>query len=104
GTVFTKLGLYAAAEPLLIRAVETSRRVRGPDSAEALSAVNALANVYWYLGRYSEAEPLYLDVVERRRRTFGARHRDTLRANFDLARQNIMEKRWDGGEPPASFL
>lgn len=99
GTVFTKLGLYAAAEPLLIRAVETSRRVTGPDSAEALSAVNALANVYWYLGRYSEAEPLYLDVVERRRRTFGARHRDTLRANFDLASLYIMEKRWDVAEP-----
>ena len=45
GTVYTGLGSYRAAEPLLEQAVATLRRVRGNGSTQTLDAENALANV-----------------------------------------------------------
>ena len=98
GAVYTNLGLHAAAEPLLKRAVVTERE-RGSDSLDTLTATHALANLYWYLGRYDEAEPLYLSVVDARRRVLGDEHRDTLRAEFDLASLYVLQKRWDVAEP-----
>jgi eukaryotic-like serine/threonine-protein kinase len=98
GTVYTNLGLYSAAEPLLQRALTTDRRVLGDNSPQTLAAISALADVNWYLGRYAYAEPLYLELVERRRRIFGEEHRDTLRASFDLASLYVLQKRWDEAE------
>ena len=95
GTVYTNLGLYRSAQPLLERAVATARKLLGERDAETLTAMNALANLYWYQGRYADAEPLYLAVVEGRRRTLGEHHPDTLRANYDLASLYMLEKRWD---------
>ena len=99
GTVYTNLGVYKAALPLLEQSVATQRRVLGWDHSETLAAVNHLANAYWYLGKSSQAEPLYGDLVERRRRTLGETHPDTLRANFDLASLYMLQKRWDVAEP-----
>ena len=58
GGVYTGLGLYVDAQPLLERALQTQRRVVGEDDAETLATENKLANVYWYRGRYQDAEPL----------------------------------------------
>jgi serine/threonine protein kinase/tetratricopeptide (TPR) repeat protein len=85
GAVYTGLGLYADAEPLLKQALETQKRVVGADNRETLATVNALADVYWYQKKLEEAEPLYRDLVQRRTRTLGEDHADTLKANFDLA-------------------
>ena len=63
GTVYTGLGLYTDAQPLLERALETQRRVAGADNPESLTTAHALANLYWFLGRTKEAEPLYTDVI-----------------------------------------
>jgi len=98
GTVYTNLGLYAAAEPLLRRASATEQRVLGLDNPETLTTINALANIYWYLGRYAAAEPLYLTVVESRARTLGEEHRDTLHANYDLASLYLLQERWSKAE------
>jgi non-specific serine/threonine protein kinase/serine/threonine-protein kinase len=98
GNVYTNLGLYKDAQPLLKDAVATGRRIDA-DRPETLAAVSALADLYWYLGRFAEAEPLYLDIIERRRRTLGATHRDTLHADYDLASVYLAEQRWDRGEP-----
>jgi tetratricopeptide (TPR) repeat protein len=85
GEVYTNLGVYDAAVSLLTRAVETERRSRGSDHLDTLTALNRLANAYWYQGRIAEAESLYREIVEGRRRQLGEEHRDTLRANYDLA-------------------
>jgi non-specific serine/threonine protein kinase/serine/threonine-protein kinase len=85
GAVYTGLGLYSDAEPLLKQALETQKHVVGADNRETLATVNALADVYWYQKKLEEAEPLYRDLVQRRTRTLGENHADTLKANFDLA-------------------
>jgi len=98
GTVYTSLGMYRAAEPLLLHAVTTVRRSPGPNDPETLIALNALANLYWYSGRYPEAEPLYAEIVNARRRVLGEQHPDTLRAQFDLASTYSREERWEETE------
>ena len=95
GAVYTGLGMYADAQPLLERALQIQRALLGEDSPESLTTANHLANVYWYQGKYQEAEPLYRDIVERRTRVLGDDHPDTLRANFDLAGTYAGQKRWD---------
>jgi tetratricopeptide (TPR) repeat protein len=85
GTVHTGLGLYAEAERLLKRALETQQRVVGTDSPETLATADALAEVYFHQRKLQEAQALYKGLVERRTRLLGEEHADTLRANFDLA-------------------
>jgi len=95
GAVYTGLGLYAEARPLLEGALNTQRRVVGEDSRETLATANDLANLYWHQGKYQEAEPVYQDVVERRARVLGSEHPDTLKASFDLASLYAQQKRWN---------
>jgi eukaryotic-like serine/threonine-protein kinase len=99
GSVYTNLGMYAEARPLLERALNTQRQVLGHDNAETLRTAHQLANLYWFEGKMQEAELLYADVVERRRRTLGAEHPETLRASFDLASSYALQKRWADAEP-----
>ena len=98
GAVYTGLGMYADAQPLLERALQTQRALLGEDSPESLTTANHLANVYWYQGKYQEAEPLYRDIVQRRTRVLGEDHPDTLRANYDLASAYAGQQRWDDFE------
>jgi non-specific serine/threonine protein kinase/serine/threonine-protein kinase len=95
GHVYTNLGQYAAAEPLLRQAVETLRRTSGNNSLQTLNATHELANLHWFQERYGEAEPLYLAVVQGRTLVQGAEHRDTLRAKYDLASLYMAGERWD---------
>ena len=101
GVVYTGLGLYADAQPLLEKALDTQRRVFGEDAVQTLATEHALANVFWYRERYQDAEPLYLDVVRRRTHVLGADHPDTLRAAFDLASLYVGQERWAEFEPLA---
>ena len=98
GTVYTNLGLYRGAEPLLRQAVDTDRRTLGNDHPQTLTALNQLANLYWFQDRYSEAEPLYLEVIEARRRVLGEEHPDTLRVRTDLASNYTLQKRFAEAE------
>jgi serine/threonine protein kinase/tetratricopeptide (TPR) repeat protein len=95
GTVYTGLGMYADAQPLLERALQTQRQLLGEDSPESLTTANHLANVYWYQRRYSEAESLYRDIVQRRTNLLGVDHPETMKANFDLASSYLQQERWD---------
>jgi len=95
GKVYTNLGLYSEAEPLLTKAVETSRQVLGKDHPDTLTAFNDLANLYWYQNRFAEAEPLYLELVETRGRLLGDEDPATLRAQFDLASLYLWLERYD---------
>ena len=93
GTVYTNLGLYGLAEPLLLRAVATDRRILGDGAPQTIAAVSQLANVYWYQGRLRDAEPLYLEVVDTQRKLRGRDHVETLRAQYELAALYIEQKR-----------
>jgi eukaryotic-like serine/threonine-protein kinase len=99
GEVYTNLGMYAEAKPLLQGALDTQRQVLGHDNAETLRTAHQFANLHWHQGNMQEAERLYADVIERRRRTLGVEHPDTLRASFDLASSYAVQKRWAEAEP-----
>jgi len=98
GDVYTNLGLFREAEPLLVQSIETHRRAVGDDHPDTLTAINALADLYWYEAKYTEAEALYRELVERSQRTFGREHQRTLKARYDLASLYIVEDRFDEGE------
>ena len=85
GTVYTNLGLYAAAQPLLESAAEIARTAEGNDHPDRIAATNALATVAWYRRDFGRAIAMYSDVLSARSRLLGARHRDTLKAQFDLS-------------------
>jgi tetratricopeptide (TPR) repeat protein len=85
GTVYTNLGLYASAQPLLEQALELARAGGGDDNPQAIAALDALAAVIWYRGDYRRLAELYAQVVEARRRTLGDGNRVTLKAQYDLS-------------------
>ena len=94
GRVYTGLGLYAEAEPLMEHALQTLKGA-GPEEGETLKAMNDLGAVYFYRGKYREAESLYLAIGRHNARTLGNDHPDTLRAQFDLASTYLGLARWD---------
>ena len=98
GSVYTSLGLYGEAEPLLERAVREGRRALGDRNPETLKASHALADLYWYQDQFTRAEPIYREVIEAYTQTLGAEHPETLRAQFDLASLYLGQSRWEEGE------
>jgi len=98
GAVYTNLGLFKEAEPMLRQSVDTHRRAVGDDHPDTLTAINALADLYWYESKFTTAEPLYRELVERTEHTFGREHQRTLKARYDLASLYIREERFTEGE------
>jgi len=95
GNVYTSMGLYQDAEPLAVKALETSRALLGREHPDTLKAAHALANLYWYQNRLKEAEALYSEVIASRRRVLGPEARDTLKAQWDLSGLYSLQKRFD---------
>jgi non-specific serine/threonine protein kinase/serine/threonine-protein kinase len=95
GVVFTKLGRYSAAEPLLQDAEATLRKTAGPDNPATLAAMTALADLRWNQERFSEALAVYEPLIESLRLRFGPDHRSTLKARFDLASTYVGLDRLD---------
>src|SRR5262249_8733803 len=85
GRVYYRLGLYAKAQALLTPAVETRRRVLGPNSPETLAAVVDLANALSDQAKYPEADKLYQDVIDKGRRLGVPAHRRVIAAMNNLA-------------------
>jgi eukaryotic-like serine/threonine-protein kinase len=71
GTVYWNLGLYPPAESLLGRAVETRRRILGPEHPDTLRSVSAWANTLEFEGHYAPAERLDRETLNIRRRSSG---------------------------------
>ena len=95
GGVYTSLGRYSAAEPLLTTAAATLRSTSGADALDTLTALAALAELYWNQQRLTDAEALYAEVVTGRTRRLGPDHRDTLKAQYDLASTYITQRQLD---------
>lgn len=100
GMVYYSLGLYARSEQLLAKALETRKRLLGPDDPATLDNAMNLANAYWQEGRYTEAEPLHQATLEAQRRVLGPDHPDTLRTMLSLA--NTLQSA--GRNPEAEHL
>jgi non-specific serine/threonine protein kinase/serine/threonine-protein kinase len=98
GSVYTSLGLYGSAKPLLERAVAEGREALGEGDPETLKASLALANLYWHQDEFARAEPIYREVVDRTGKVLGTEHPDTLRAQFHLASAYVEKSRWEEAE------
>lgn len=71
GTVYTNLGLYDAAGPLLARAVELRRATPKSNGAAVAESLAALAGWYDDTGQPGLAEPLLREALERHRAQSG---------------------------------
>ncbi len=98
GGVYTSLGLYALADPLLERALETERRVLGLDSRETMDTLFAVGELRYYEQRFREAEAAYREAAQRRRAVLGADARDTLEADMAVASACMQQNRFDEAE------
>ena len=98
GGVYTSLGLYALADPLLERALETERRVLGLDSRETMDTLFAVGELRYYEQRFREAEAAYREAAQRRRAVLGTDSRDTLEADMAVASACMQQNRFDEAE------
>jgi tetratricopeptide (TPR) repeat protein len=76
---------------LLTEATETLRRV-APDGSDTATALDALAGLSWYQGHLADAERIYTELIASLTRRLGANHRDTLKAEYDLATTYAQQK------------
>ncbi len=85
GRVYTSLGLYPKAEPLIERAVQIRQQVLGPDDPATLDSQDALAYLYRFLGRQADEERLQRKVLQARLRVLGKDDPATLRSMHRVA-------------------
>jgi tetratricopeptide (TPR) repeat protein len=74
GKVYTSLGLYERAMPLLKDALRTRKRLFGDDSLAAAESLNELGELYLAQGRYADAEPLFRRSAAIREESLGSDH------------------------------
>jgi len=91
-------GRYNEAETPILRAMETRRRVLGPEHPDTLTSMSNLASTYRNQGRWTEAEELEVQVMETRRRVLGPEHPDTLASMNNLASTYWNQGRWTEAE------
>jgi eukaryotic-like serine/threonine-protein kinase len=101
GTVYQSLGLYAKAQALLEKALETDRGEFGPDNEQTIRTMSALAGVLVLQGHYPEAERLSRESAARARGARGLRNADTLRAMYNLEVILYAEGKYTEADPLA---
>jgi len=77
GNVFTSLGLYTEAEPLLRRSLDLRRGALGEEHPDVATSLHSLAWLYRAQGRLEEALPLAQQAVDIREKTDGPDSRET---------------------------
>ena len=85
GEVYESLGLYGRSHVLLSRAVETRRRVLGPEHPDTLKSMAELASTLHEEGREVESEKLHRETFALRRKVLGPRDKATLASMVNLA-------------------
>jgi serine/threonine-protein kinase len=85
GSAYLNLGLYAEAEQQAKVALETRRRVLGPEHPHTLQSMTSVAFAYSLQGRHAEAEALLRETLGIQTRVLGLEHADTAKSMFVLA-------------------
>ena len=85
GKVYTSLGLYDQAIPLLKSALETRREVFGENSVEAASSLDRLGEVLKIKADYGTAQDFFESALSIRQNFYGDDHVDTARTVYELA-------------------
>jgi non-specific serine/threonine protein kinase/serine/threonine-protein kinase len=99
GDAYRQLGLYDAAEPHLVEALELRERTLGRAHDRTLEALTAYGLLLRDAGRHAEAEPLLREVIERRDADPGGDPRKRLGARHDLGTLLLRQGRYDEALP-----
>ena len=91
GRVYTNLGLYDKAMPLLQRSLAQRTLLYGPVDTRVAATMDLLGSALTKLDKYDEAEPLLRQAIEQRRRLLGNTHTATAEAIDHLA--TLLEQR-----------
>ena len=71
GQVYTSLGLYDQAGPLLETALASQRKVLGEENLDVATTLDSLGSVWWYKGDYVRAGPLLEQSLRIREKLLG---------------------------------
>jgi len=99
GTVYTSLGLYDQAIPLVRRATETRQDILGPEDPEFAQSLNHLGEVLTLDAEYDEAEARLREALEIRRKALGSRDPDVASTLTALADVLSRKGEYDQAEP-----
>ncbi len=90
---------YAAAEPLLQRALDIREQALGPAHPDTALSLNNLAMLPFHRGNYAEAEPLLRRALDIREQVFGPAHPDTTASLSNLAMLLDRQEKYAQAEP-----
>ena len=93
GTVYTGLGSVDRATPLLRRAVEQRRAIRGETHEEVAESLNHLGQVLKLKAEFEEAEAVLRNALAVRRELYGDSHPDVAQSINELA--DILSRNGD---------
>jgi tetratricopeptide (TPR) repeat protein len=85
GAVYTSLGLYDQAVPLLRSALQKRRALYGEEHLDVASSLARLGEVLKLKADYAQALPMYRQALELRRKMLGDENIDTARSVYELA-------------------
>jgi non-specific serine/threonine protein kinase/serine/threonine-protein kinase len=99
GQVYSELGLYDAARPLLERAVALRETLRDPDQLGVASGLVDLASVARRQGTFAQAESLYTRALAIREAALGPDHPDVAAVLNGLGGLLFTEGKYAEAEP-----
>jgi CHAT domain-containing protein/tetratricopeptide (TPR) repeat protein len=92
-------GKYSEAVPLVQRYAEAMKSRHGTQAPEFATALNTLAELYYYQGRYPEAEQLFQRALAIREKTLGPDHPNVGTDLNNLAMLYQAQGRYSEAEP-----
>ena len=95
GDVYSRLGLYESAAPLLEQALSSRRDLLGVDAPETLASMGDLVALHVERGRYELAEQLAAETLELQRTALGDDHLETLESMRYVALAQSGQGRYD---------
>jgi tetratricopeptide (TPR) repeat protein/tRNA A-37 threonylcarbamoyl transferase component Bud32 len=99
GQVYSELGLYDAARPLLERAVALRQTLRDPDQLGLAAGLTDLASVARRQGTFAQAESLYHRALAIREAALGPDHPDVAAVLNGLGGLLFTEGKYGEAEP-----
>ena len=85
GAVYTSLGLYDQAVPLLQSALDTRKALFGEEHVDVAQSLDRLGEVLVLKADYDRALPMYREALALRRKLLGNENIDTARSVYGLA-------------------
>jgi len=98
GQLYTVQGDYEKAEKLIKEALDTCKRILGPERLETLNNLSVLAVLRSRQGQYDQAERLFSQALAGRQNTLGTDHPHTLESLHDFGVMYLEQGRHEQAE------